>query len=156
MNESGTAPLPSPLVPAVPKRNRRTPVGLFGLVWLPCCLPSFLMPHERKRKRNGNGRPTAGRTGTETETKTETTPAISSTETETKQATPRRNRNETRNPFGERKPEKEGDGTPPPPSFLPSDIPVFLSFPVPVRATIKTIFPPLRYVSPTFNEIRKN
>jgi hypothetical protein len=77
-------------------------------------------------------------------------------ETETKpertDETKNGNGNETGETFQGRKPEKEGGKVPTFPSFLPSNIPVFRSFPVCLRAIIKTIFPPLRYVSPHFEK----
>jgi len=109
---------------------------------------AVLLPAERKRKRNKNAQQHS--TGTETET-TQATQGRNGTKRR-KEGTKQDERPTAgRIPTG-RKPEKEGEMCLPPPSFLPSLLPVFRPFPVCLRATIKTIFPPLRYVYAHFEK----
>jgi len=133
MNEMGTAPLPSPLVPVVPKRNQQTPVALFRFMWpaVPSC--AFLCLHRPETEAP------SGRT------------AVSRTKQDG-------NGNETSkrrdgNGNGERlEAGTEREMCRPFPFPHLSRSPLFRSFPVCLRATIKTIFPPLRYCTPTFRK----
>ena len=153
----GDGPPPLPPRPGCAETKPASPRGSVSLrvaSLLPCVVScSTRTETETKRKRNGNYLLSAG------------------TETETTQATQGRNGNEPAERTGNgngngngsttvesrknqqrRKPEKEGEITD---LLLPSLFPVkplFRSFPVPIRATIKTIFPLLRYVSAHFEK----
>jgi len=104
-----------------------------------------------ERKRNANEKAQQHSTGTETET-TQATQGRNGTKRR-KEGTKQDERPTAgRIPTG-RKPEQEGGKcTFLLPSFLPSLLPVFRPFPVCLRATIKTIFPPLRYVYAHFEK----
>lgn len=104
MNESGTAPHPSPLVPARPKSFQQDPVAYVSLRVALCCLLSFLMPHGRKRKRNGTERRNGGtkqeRNGNDTRHTRTKRKRNGSTTAESRTKTGRPARNPTRKEAG--------------------------------------------------------
>lgn len=128
---------PPPLPPR-PGSSQVVPASPRGLCFVSCGFLWPSCPFLLSAARNGN----------ETERNSGT---LAATERKRKRhkATQGRNGNET-DTEGSR--ERKGECADLSPFPLYRDRPFSLPFPVPVRATIKTIFPPLRYVSPHFEK----